>query len=751
MHKQLRFLGTMAVIAMLLELSCNQLEARKLPIKVDEEGTAKMVKLLQETFAKLDPMKIQYYDSNRKAAIFKAKLDEATDINEQMKLKMQYAFELLGGGKNEQAIMEFEQLLQTATEAKADPQSLDQIKKLLALCYVRIGETSNCIERFNEASCILPIQGKGVYNDQIGSRMAIRLYEEMLVENPNDYEAIWMLNFAYMTVGEYPKKVPKQFLVPPSFFESDYDLPAFKNIAQEVGVGTVALSGGTCVEDFNNDGLLDIMASSWGMNDQLRYFESDGNGHFTEKTDAAKLTGLTSGLNLQHADYDNDGFMDLLVLRGAWWQAQGNIPNSLIKNNGDGTFTDVTIQAGLLSFAPTQTAAWADFNNDGWLDLFIGNESAMEFKNPCEFYLNNQDGTFTDITKQVGLGTYQAYVKGVTAGDVNNDGWQDLYISTLTSNNMLLLNQTTQPGAMPVFMDATERAAVNQPFGGFATWMFDFNNDGWLDIFAGSYGSSTGALAAEAATLNSQGKHIGGTPHLYINDGKTGKDAPHFTDITKQVGLDDALFVMGSNFGDLDNDGWLDFYLGTGAPSLSAVVPNKMYRNNEGKGLQDVTTAGGFGILQKGHAVGFGDFDNDGDQDIFSVIGGALDGDVFSNAFHLNPIGNQQNWVTLKLIGTTSNRSAIGARVKITAIGKDGKERQVHGLVSTGSSFGGNSLQLEIGLGDATSIKQVEVKWPNAKGSVSVYKNIQINKYVELTEGNTAPVYLERKRIQFPG
>lgn len=741
----------MVVLAMLLELSCNQLEARKLPIKVDEEGTAKMVKLLQETFAKLDPMKIQYYDSNRKAAIFKAKLDKATDINEKMKLKMQYAFELLGGGKNEQAIMEFEQLLQTATDAKADPQSLDQIKKLLALCYVRIGETSNCIERFNEASCILPIQGKGVYNDQIGSRMAIRLYEDMLVENPNDYEAIWMLNFAYMTVGEYPQKVPKQFLVPPSFFESDYDLPAFKNIAQEIGVGTVALSGGTCVEDFNNDGLLDIMASSWGMNDQLRYFENDGNGHFTEKTDVAKLTGLTSGLNLQHADYDNDGFMDLLVLRGAWWQTQGNIPNSLIKNNGDGTFTDVTIQAGLLSFAPTQTAAWADFNNDGWLDLFIGNESAMEFKNPCEFYLNNQDGTFTDITKQVGLGTYQAYVKGVTAGDVNNDGWQDLYISTLTSNNMLLLNQTAQPGAMPVFMDVTDRAEVKQPFGGFATWMFDFNNDGWLDIFAGSYGSSTGVLAAEAATLNSQGKHIGGNPHLYINDGKTGKDAPHFTNITKQVGLNDALFVMGSNFGDLDNDGWLDFYLGTGAPSLSAVVPNKMYRNNEGKALQDVTTAGGFGILQKGHAVGFGDFDNDGDQDIFSVIGGALDGDVFTNAFHLNPIGNQQNWVTLKLIGTTSNRSAIGARVKITAIGKDGKERQVHGLISTGSSFGGNSLQLETGLGGATSIKQVEVKWPNAKGSVSVYKNIQINKYVELKEGNTEPVYLEKKRIQFPG
>lgn len=742
-------LGVLGGVLVLLVLSCNGLNPKKEPMKVDPEGTANMVKLLNETFAKLDPMQIQYYDSNRKAAIYKEMLDKATDINDQMKFKMQYAFELLGGGKNEQAIIEFEELLKTADDAKADPQSLVQIKKLLALCYVRIGETNNCIQQFNEESCLMPLRGKGVYTYQIGSRKAIQLYEDLLKTDPNDNESIWMLNFAYMTVGEYPQKVPKQFLIPKSFFASDYDLPKFKNIAAKIGVGVVGLSGGTCVEDFNNDGLLDIMASAWGMNEQLRYIENNGDGHFTEKTDAAKLTGLVSGLNLQHADYDNDGFVDVLVLRGAWWQSSGNIPNSLLKNNGDGTFTDVTMQAGLLSFHPTQTAAWADFNNDGWLDLFIGNESALAFKNNCELYLNNQDGTFTDITAQAGFNGYQAYVKGVTAGDVNNDGWQDLYISTLTSTNMLLLNQTTEPGGLPIFMDVSEQAGVKEPFGGFSTWMFDFNNDGWLDIFAGSYGGTTQLLAAEVSTLNAQGKQLGGNPRLYINDGKGDKTSLHFTDITKQVGLTNALFVMGSNYGDLDNDGWLDFYLGTGAPGYSAVVPNKMFRNNEGNGLQDVTTSGGFGVLQKGHGIGFGDLDNDGDQDIYSVFGGALDGDVFSNAFFLNPIGNQQSWVTLKLIGTTSNRMAVGARVKITAIGKGGKERQINLLVNTGSSFGGNSLQLETGLGDATAIQQVEVIWPDADRSVSVYKNIPINKYVELTQGKAEAAVRERKVVAF--
>jgi hypothetical protein len=730
-------------------LSCGggETPVAKQPVSAkQDEGTVQMVKLLQDAYAKIDPMQAAFYSNSIRADRFKAQMESLTDPQQKYVANLQFAYELLGAGKNEQAVVEFEKLLAFLGKIPNSGQQAYQVKKLLALSYMRLGETSNCIERTNDETCLMPIQGKGVYTITESSRSAIKIYESMLQENPFDYESMWMLNFAYMTLGEYPQKVPKGLLIPPSSFESDYKLPVFKNIAEKIGVSDIGLSGGECVEDFNNDGLLDIIASSWGAKDQLRFYVNKGDGTFVEKTAEAGLTGLTGGLNTNHADYNNDGFMDVFVMRGAWYEASGNLPNSLLRNNGDGTFSDVTIAAGMLAYAPTQSAAWADFNNDGWLDLFVSNESGQGFTHPCEFYFNNKDGTFTNRINETGLGGMLGYIKGCSAGDVNNDGWQDLYINTLNTPNLLLINNGPAANGAVTFRDVANQAGVTAPIVGFPCWMFDFNNDGWEDIFAAGFGVPEGKTAAHLATLNFKGQFVGGNPHLYINN-KNGT----FKDIYKEAGLDEAMFAMGSNYGDLDNDGWLDCYIGTGAPGLTAIVPNKMFRNNNGKTFQDVTTAGGFGHIQKGHGVGFGDFDNDGDQDIFSIIGGALEGDVFGDVFFLNPVGNQKSWVTLKLVGTTSNRCAIGARVKVVCVNRDGQERSIYNTVSTGSSFGSNSLQLEVGLDDAVKIKEVEVAWPNAAQTKNTYKNIDVNKFVELTEGNEAPKYLSPKVFSFEG
>ncbi|MCB9339848.1 MAG: CRTAC1 family protein [Lewinellaceae bacterium] len=746
-NKTLQIIGFQIVI--LLAIGCgggktNEEFSSASSEKTSGKGTAGMVKLLQEAYAKIDPMQVPFYSNSLRAQHFKSQMESGADPSQQFVTNLQYAYELLSAGKNEQAVVEFEKLLDAVNQSGGNPKYVYQVKKLLALSYIRLGEASNCIDRYNDQSCLMPIQGKGVYTVTESSRSAIQLYESMLKEQPEDYETIWMLNFAYMTLGEYPQKVPKQWLIPASSFKSDFDLPPFKNIASKIGVGTVGLSGGACVEDFNNDGLLDIIASSWGVKDQLRFYVNNGDGSFTEKTREAGLTGLTGGLNTNHTDYNNDGFMDVFVMRGAWYEASGKIPNSLLKNNGDGTFTDVTVEAGLLSYAPTQASVWADFNLDGWLDLFIGNESGQGFTNPCEFYINNHDGTFTNRINEMGLGGVLAYIKGCAAGDVNNDGWPDLYISTLNSSNLLLINNGITADGLVSFQDATRQAGVGEPVVGFPCWMFDFNNDGWEDIMATGFGVPDGKVAAYLATLNFKGQFAGGNPHLYINNGDS-----TFRDIYKAAGLDEAMFVMGSNYGDLDNDGWLDCYFGTGAPGLTAIVPNKMFRNNQGKTFQDVTTTGGFGHLQKGHGVGFGDFDNDGDQDIFAVIGGAMEGDVFGDAFFLNPIGNRKSWINLKLIGTTSNRAAIGARVKLTVVNKGGVERSIYNTVSTGGSFGGNSLALEVGLDDAVKIKELEIRWPNATRTVSTYNNVEIDRFVKITEGVEQLEYLNPKSFDF--
>src|SRR5207253_8853267 len=168
--------------------------------------------------------------------------------------------------------------------------------------------------------------------------------------------------------------------------------------------------------------------------------------------------------------------------------------------------------------------------------------------------------------------------------------------------------------------------------------------------------------------------------------------------------------TMGCNFGDLDNDGFLDFYLATGNPNNAMLIPNRMFRNDAGKIFQDVTTSGGFGHLQKGHAVAFADFDNDGDQDVYAVMGGAYTGDTARNVLFENP-GHGNHFIKLKLEGVQSNRSAIGARLKLLVQTLTG-ERAIQRVILTAGIFGSNPLIQEIGVGDAKKILQAQIFWP---------------------------------------
>jgi len=271
------------------------------------------------------------------------------------------------------------------------------------LAYLRLGEQENCLLNHTADSCLLPIQKGGVHQLQAGSRSALGIFESMLSQQPTDLGARWLLNIAAMTVGDYPEKVPPQFLIPPSAFASEYPMPRFPDVAAATGLDVDGLAGGCITEDFDGDDLLDVLASSWSMEGQLRFFHNNGDGTFTERTREAGLIGLTGSLNMMQMDYNNDGRPDVFMLRGAWLGKGGHHPNSLLRNNGDGTFEDVTEAAGLLSFHPTQTAAWFDFDGDGWIDVFIGNESFGVEKHPCELYRNNGDGTFTECAAVSGV------------------------------------------------------------------------------------------------------------------------------------------------------------------------------------------------------------------------------------------------------------------------------------------------------------------------------------------------------------
>ena len=475
-----------------------------------------------------------------------------------------------------------------------------------------------------------------MHQAQRGSRLAIDQFRSILEQDPGNLTAQWLLNIASMTVGEYPAKTPEDWLIPAETFRAEAEITRFRDVAPQLGLARSGLAGGAAMEDFDGDGHLDIMASSSGLRDQIRFYRNNGDGTFTDRTAEAGLMGIVGGLNIIHADYDNDGHTDILVLRGAWMKRGGRHPLSLLRNNGKGGFDDVTESAGLLGFHPTQTAAWGDFDGDGWLDLYVGYESELEDAHPCQLFRNNQDGTFTDVAAAAGVADV-SYVKAVVWGDYNNDGRPDLYVSRLGMPNALFRNEG--PGSKPGswrFTDVALAAGVEQPKDSFPAWFFDYDNDGWLDLFVSGWRApnSVADVAADYLGL----PHEGETPRLYRNN----RDGT-FSNVTTAAKLNRLLVAMGANFGDVDNDGWLDFYLGTGAPDLAMLVPNRMFRNAEGRFFQDVTTSAGVGHLQKGHGIAFGDIDNDGDQDIYESMGGAYTGDVYWNTLFLNP-GSGNHW-----------------------------------------------------------------------------------------------------------
>jgi hypothetical protein len=693
----------------------------------NNSSTQEMIDDIQQRIAAINVESVPYIFNNRKVALLEQKLVTAQG-NEQLNLLFTYSLELLNAGKTDESIVVLTQVLQVveSQNVQSKEELVFFIKKQLAIAYMRKAEQDNCIANHTNESCIIPISPKAQHVIREGAQQSIALLKELLVLNPDDLECQYVLNIANMTLGQYPQEVPGKFRIPESHFSNSASFPHFSDIAMDLGVDVNQLSGGTCVDDFNGDGYLDIIASSWGLNDQIKYFENDKKGGFTDKTEDAGLEGVTGGLNLRHADYDNDGHMDFVILRGAWLSVFGSIPNSLMRNNGDGTFTDVTKASGLYSLNPTQTAVWTDVNLDGWLDLFIANEWSEAKQSYCELFLNNGDGTFKNVAKEAGI-TVPGFFKGVASGDVNNDLYPDLYLSDYDGLNTLYINTTKETGK-PSFTIADKSAGVAEPKLSFPTWFFDYNNDGFEDIFVSGYSSSE-VLPSEMLLRNLKANTSEYRPLLYQNNGDN-----TFTEVSLKANLTEPVATMGCNFGDLDNDGFLDFYLATGDPDFFSIVPNKMYRNVNGKNFEDVTYSGGFGHIQKGHAIGFGDMDMDGDQDIYAVMGGAVEGDVFRNLLFENPMGNENNWINMVLEGKRSNRSAIGAKIIIT-IEEGQKERKIYNTVDSGASFGGNSLMAEIGLGKADIIKEIEIKWPHHTKPVSIFEKVEVNQTIKIVEG----------------
>lgn len=677
------------------------------------------------------------------AQVEKAGGDELVRILRQGRL----AYELMRFGRSADAVELLTSALDTAaTREDLDREILISLNFHLGIAHLQVGEEQNCIANHTAASCILPIRPQGVHQAPEPSRLAAAAFQTVLGLDPENSTARWLLNLAQTLAGNYPLGVPESLRWQLPSPEATPE-PEWTDFGTQLGVDPSDLAGGAIVDDFDGDGLLDIVSSSWDPCAPFKAYRNLGAAGFEDVSDRWGLSAQSGSLTLRHADYDGDGRIDLLALRGAWLGEEGRIRKSLLRNEIDGKtggFVDVTAAAGLAYPAfPTQAAAWADYDLDGDLDLYVGNEATATSVDPLQLlgmegnpfpsqlFRNNGDGGFTDVARVAGVAN-RRFAKSVAWGDYDSDGDPDLYVSNLGPNRLYRNNGNG------TFSDVALEAGVEEPvIESFASWFFDHDNDGDLDLFVSSYSAQVKDVSA--AYLGDRSSESG-HPVLYRNNG----DAT-FTDVSAEVGITQPLLIMGADFGDFDGDGWLDVYLGTGMPEVDAVMPNVLYRNIGGDRFEDVTFSHGLGHLQKGHSVAFADIDNDGQQEIYEQLGGAHLFDRYSNALFDAP-GRSAHWVNLRLESAGRNRFAVGARIEVRLATSAG-ERSIFRTVGYGSSFGGSSLQAEIGLGDDSNILWIAVLWP-ASRNVQRFEDVLPDATYRVVEGD--PVLHELHLPSFP-
>jgi len=498
------------------------------------------------------------------------------------------------------------------------------------------------------------------------------------------------------------------------------------NILETTGSGAAFL-------DYNNDGYLDIYVVNCcyleGINDPEgskigevtnRLYRNNGDGTFTDVTQEAGVGDTGYGMGVAVGDYNNDGHPDIYVTNYG--------PNVLYRNNGDGTFTDVTQEAGvagpdtLNGFPKWSTnAVFFDYDKDGYLDLFVGNYLAFDpeyrfyygpegFPGPQAYlgqpdilYHNNGDGTFTDVTEKAGIvAEVDGKAMGASCGDYNNDGYPDIFIANDAMENFLYRNNGDG-----TFTNVALSAWVAYGDGGESTASMhgcfsDFNNDGYLDIFVPDM------------TFNA----------LFCNKGDgTFQDVIVMTGIPSVAGQ----FVgWGGFIFDYDNDGKRDIFVANGGAHHLYGHQDLLFRNNGDGTFTDVSLESGqyFHTKRTGRGAAYGDYDNDGDLDIF-IVNIDLKG---TPVLLRNDGGNKNNWLTIKTIGTKSNRDGIGARIKVVA----GDMVQIDEVKSASSYLSQADLRVHFGLGRHTKVDLVEIKWPS--GVVQTLKNVRVNQILTVKE-----------------
>ncbi len=620
--------------------------------------------------------------------------------------------------------LEYKELIGRYEERLVEKPDDQRARLELGRLFVKCGRYEDAVRELEIAAKDPAILGRAKHEASLAYFRSARYAESIdasivaMTVDPGNERARATMWLTTRSIGGYPAHVPEKFRMD---LLAGYETPRvkFENIASKIGMDKICAGRGTAVFDFNNDGLLDIVVTAAHAGCTL--YRNNGDGTFSDVTVGSGLDQCINGFVIIAGDYDNDGFQDLFVTRLGFYYGDCG----LYHNNGDGTFTNVTEQAGLLSWGPSYAASWVDYDCDGRLDLFVNYNLGGMFdrRSQNRLFHNNGDGTFTDVTKESGLANVCTTI-GSCWGDYNDDGYPDLFLSSGLGRPQLFRNNGDG-----TFTDVSIEAGLTDYVVGTTCCFADYNNDGLLDIVQYSWADHEDAIYT---MKTGRGPDDGAPLVIYHNNGDG-----TFTPKTRELGLVGCWGTMSGSFGDVNNDGYIDLLLGNGSPRMERLEPFILLENDKGT-FSNTTFAAGLPFSGKSHGTNCADLFGDGRMSIIIAAGGAYPGDLMQTAVHC-PTTLPGNYLNVRLRGVRSNRDGNGARITLLSGGK----KQIR-EVTNGSSFGCLPAEQHFGLGTATQVDSIEIRWPS--GLLQRVENPPVNDTIRVTEGQPVWEAVYQKR-----
>ncbi len=516
---------------------------------------------------------------------------------------------------------------------------------------------------------------------------------------------LWL---AAQRVGGYPFDVPEQHRMDIKTGWGETSL-RYENIAEHAGLDKTSGGRGIAVFDYDNDGWLDVAIACAHGGTSL--YRNNRDGTFTDVSIESGIYHGVNGFGMAAGDYNNSGYPSLAICRMGFY---GGLIE-LWRNNGDGTFTDVSAESGVSVWAAAFSCSWVDYDCDGRLDLFVCTNLGGLFDRKVQHKLfhNNGDGTFTDVADKAGIISGWPAI-GHAWGDYNNDGYPDLFLSNAVGRPQLFRNNGDG-----TFTEVTAEAGLDSPTLAFNAQFCDIDDDGWLDIIQYTWAIHEDVIYS---MRNGEAPPYGHATRVFRNN----RDGT-FSLISSEIGITECWGSMSGNAADLNNDGYPDIVLGNGGPLVDRTEPMVVLQNDHGQ-FRNVTFSAGLPLTGKGHGINCADLFQDGRLIVLCATGGAYPGDLSTTAAFA-PSERPGNYLAVTLEGTTSNRGAIGARLKLVAGG-----REQHRVVNGGSNFGCMPPQQHFGLGTLEAVDSLEVWWPG--GKIERFMNLPVNTKVVITEGS---------------